>query len=92
MANWDEIKQLAADFQRTQTSDTLQKLSERNCIDIVKKLTSLSLIELIYTCDGKEFITPSHLRREIEDEIYIRRMQLHDFVGKLDVDFDLFRS
>lgn len=89
MANWDEIKQLAADFQRTQTSDTLQKLSERNCIDIVKKLTSLNLIELIYTCDGKEFITPTHLRKEIEDEIYINkgRMQLHDLAARLNVDF-----
>lgn len=89
MADWDEIKKLAADFQRTQASDTLQKISERNCIDIVKKLTDLNLIELIYTCDGKQFITPSHLLKEIEDEVYYNggRMQLHDLATKLNVDY-----
>lgn len=89
MTDWDEIKRLAADFQRTQTSDTLQRLSERNCIDIVKKLGELNLIELIYTCDGKEFVTPTHLIREIEDEIYVNggRMSLHDLAAKTRVDY-----
>lgn len=89
MSDWDEIKRLAADFQRTQTSDTLQRISERNCIDIVKKLTDLNLIELIYTCDGKEFITPEYLTREIEDEIYVNggRMHLHDLASNLNVDY-----
>lgn len=89
MASWEEIKRLAADFQRTQESDTLQRISERNCIDIVKKLTELNLIELIYTCDGKEFITPTHLLKEIEDEVYMSggRMHLHDLAANLNVDY-----
>jgi hypothetical protein len=89
MADWEEIKRLAADFQRTQTSDTLQRISERNCIDIVKKLTDLKLIELIYTCDGKEFLTPNHLAKEIEDEIYVNggRVHLHDLATALNVDY-----
>lgn len=94
MADWDEIKRLAADFQRTQTSDTLQRISDRNCIDIVKKLTELNLIELIYTCDGKEFITPSHLLKEIEDEIYSNggRMHIHDLATSLNVDYQHVES
>lgn len=94
MADWDEIKRLAADFQRTQTSDTLQRISDRNCIDIVKKLTELNLIELVYTCDGKEFITPSHLLREIEDEIYVNggRMHIHDLATNLNVDYQHVES
>lgn len=89
MGDWEEIKRLAADFQRTQTSDTLQKISERNCIDIVKKLTELNLIELIYTCDGKEYITPAHLRREIEDEVYMNggRRHFNELASSLNVDF-----
>lgn len=89
MSDWDEIKRLAADFQRTQTTDTLQRISERNCIDIIKKLTDLNLIELIYTCDGKEFLTPAHLLKEIEDEIYVNggRMHLHDLAANLNVDY-----
>lgn len=89
MADWEEIKRLAADFQRTQTSDTLQRISERNCIDIIKKLTDLKLIELIYTCDGKEFLTPTHLSKEIEDEVYVNggRVHLHDLATALNVDY-----
>ena len=89
MTDWEEIKRLAADFQRTQESDTLQRISERNCIDIVKKLTDLNLIELIYTCDGKEFLTPAHLVKEIEDEVHINggRMHLHDLATNLNVDY-----
>lgn len=89
MATWEEIKRLAADFQRTQESDTLQRLSERNCIDLVKKIVELNLIELIYTCDGKEFVTPEHLLREIEDEVYAcgGRVHLHDLAAKLNVDY-----
>lgn len=94
MTDWDEIKRLAADFQRTQTSDTLQRISDRNCIDIVKKLTELNLIELIYTCDGKEFITPTHLLKEIEDEIYVNggRMHIHDLATNLNVDYQHVES
>lgn len=90
MSEWEEIKRLAADFQRTQASDTLQRLSERNCIDLVKMLTDQKLIDLIYSRDGKEFITPSHLRKEIEDEVYANggRMAINDLANVLNVDFN----
>lgn len=87
MDDWEEIKRLAADFQRTQTTDTLQRISERNCIDIVKKLTELKLIDIIYTPDGKELITPEYLLKEIEDVIYVSggRMHLNDLASTLNV-------
>lgn len=90
MATWDEIKRLAADFQRTQASETLQRISDRNCIDIIKKLTELSLIKLIYTCDGKEFVTPECLVKEIQEEIEVNggRLQLHELASKLNVDYN----
>lgn len=89
MAEWDEIKKLAADFQRLQESDTLQKISERNCIDIIKKLSELNLIDLIYTTDGREFVTPSQLSREIQDEISVNggKMHLHDLAATINVDY-----
>lgn len=40
-SDWDEIKRLAADFQRAQLSSTAHKLSERNCIEVVNKLIGL---------------------------------------------------
>lgn len=89
MADWEEIKRLAADFQQTQTSDTLQRISERNCVDIIKKLTDLKLIELIYTCDGKEFITPQYLSQQVKDEVLVSggRVQLHSLAAALNVDY-----
>lgn len=71
MADWDEIKRLAADFQRAQLSSTAHKLSERNCIEIVQKLIGLGLVEVIYTTDGKEYLTPQQLEREIKDELFV---------------------
>ncbi|XP_041105506.1 E3 UFM1-protein ligase 1-like isoform X2 [Polyodon spathula] len=70
-ADWEEIRRLAADFQRAQFTDTVQRLSERNCIEIVAKLIAEKQIEVVHTLDGKEYITPSQISREIRDELYV---------------------
>ena len=51
--DWDEIRRLAADLQRAQLSGAIQKLSERNCIEIVSKLIANNALEVVYTNDGK---------------------------------------
>ncbi|RZC36650.1 E3 UFM1-protein ligase 1 -like [Asbolus verrucosus] len=71
MADWEEIKRLAADFQKVQLSSTSQKLSERNCIEIISWLKDKKLIDLIFTIDGKEFLTPSQLIQDIRNELYV---------------------
>ncbi|CAH4034048.1 unnamed protein product [Pieris brassicae] len=88
--DWDEIKRLAADFQKAQLSSTSQRLSERNCIEIVSKLLELKLIEVIFTSDGKEYLTPQHLIREITDELYVRggRVNIVDLAKELSVDLN----
>ena len=68
MSDWEEIRRLAADFQKAQSAGVANKLSERNCIEIVTKLIQLKLIHVIYTNDGKEYLTNDHLVREIKDE------------------------
>lgn len=85
---WDEIKKLAADFQRTQLASSLQRLGDRNCVEIVKKLIELDLIKVIFTCDGKEYLTPEHLQKEIEDELIVNggRIELTQLVTILNVD------
>lgn len=85
---WDEIKKLAADFQRTQLSSSLQRLGDRNCVEIVKKLIELDLIKVIFTCDGKEYLTPDHLQKEIEEELIVNggRIELTQLVTILNVD------
>ncbi|XP_077488736.1 UFM1 specific ligase 1 [Amblyomma americanum] len=87
-ADWEEVKRLAADFQRAQLSTTAQRLSERNCIEIVKKLVELKLIDVVFTNDGKEYITPKHLQKEILDELTVAggRINMVDLANILNVD------
>ncbi|XP_001607207.1 E3 UFM1-protein ligase 1 homolog [Nasonia vitripennis] len=87
-ADWDEVKRLAADFQKAQLSYTLQKLSERNCVEIIMKLTENKLLDVIFTNDGKEYVTPQHLAKEIKDELYIHggRVNLAELANILNVD------
>ena len=76
MANWAEIRLLQADLQRVQSSSTAHKLSERNCVEIVSKLIEMGLLEVVYTLDGKEYIVPQHLEREIREELAAHRGDL----------------
>ena len=87
--DWDEIRRLAADLQRAQLSGSVQKLSERNCIEIVTRLVGLNILEVIYTADGKEYLTPQQLQREIRDELYVARgrVSLVDLAQALNVDY-----
>ncbi|KAL4716146.1 hypothetical protein ACJJTC_013923 [Scirpophaga incertulas] len=86
--DWDEIKRLAADFQKAQLSSTSQRLSERNCVEIVTKLIELKLIDVIFTTDGKEYLTSQQLVKEIRDELYVHggRINTVDLAKELNVD------
>uniref|UniRef100_A0A3Q2W3T0 E3 UFM1-protein ligase 1 n=1 Tax=Haplochromis burtoni TaxID=8153 RepID=A0A3Q2W3T0_HAPBU len=69
--DWEEIRRLAADFQRAQFADTVQRLSERNCIEIIAKLVQDKKLDVVHTLDGKEYVTPAQISREIRDELYV---------------------
>ncbi|XP_011403614.1 PREDICTED: E3 UFM1-protein ligase 1-like [Amphimedon queenslandica] len=69
MSDWNEVRRLQAELERVQSASTAFRLSEVNCVEIVKKLTELKLISLLYTTDGKEFIVQEHLEKEIRNEI-----------------------
>ena len=70
-ATWDEIRQLQADLASVQKAESSQKLSERNCVEIVNHLIAIDLLEVLFTLDGKEYVTPQRLEREIRDELYV---------------------
>ncbi|KZS14106.1 E3 UFM1-protein ligase 1 [Daphnia magna] len=93
-SDWIEVQRLAAEFQRAQLSSALQKLSERNCIEIVSKLIDLKLIDVFYTNDGKEYITLEQLSREICDELYLHggRISLTDLVPILNISYHAIES
>ena len=69
MSDWSEVRRLQAELERVQSASTAFRLSEVNCVEIVKKLTELKLISLLYTTDGKEFVVQEHLEKEIRNEI-----------------------
>uniref|UniRef100_A0A4W5N9X4 E3 UFM1-protein ligase 1 n=1 Tax=Hucho hucho TaxID=62062 RepID=A0A4W5N9X4_9TELE len=88
-AAWEEIRRLAADFKRAQFADTVQRLSERNCIEIVAKLVEEKKLDVVHTLDGKEYITPSQISREIRDELYVHggRVNIVDLQKVINVDW-----
>lgn len=47
------------------------RLSERNCIEIITKLIQDKKLDVVHTLDGKEYITPAQISREIRDELYV---------------------
>ncbi|XP_051510701.1 E3 UFM1-protein ligase 1-like isoform X2 [Myxocyprinus asiaticus] len=87
-ADWEEIRRLAADFQRAQFADTVQRLSERNCIEIVAKLVEDKKLDVVHTLDGKEYVTPAQISREMRDELYTHggRINVVDLQKIINVD------
>lgn len=51
---------------------SIYRLSERNCIEIVSKLIAEKQLDVVHTLDGKEYITPAQISKEIRDELHIR--------------------
>lgn len=88
-ADWEEIRRLAADFQRAQFAETVQRLSERNCIEIINKLVEDKKLDVVHTLDGKEYITPAQISREIRDELYVHggRVNIVDLQQIINVDW-----
>ena len=70
-SDWAEVRRLAADLQRLQQTSTSHRLTERNCVELVTMLVKRGLLDVLYTRDGKEYVTPSQLEREIRDELII---------------------
>lgn len=88
-SDWEEIRRLAADFQRAQSLSTAQRLSERNCVEIVNTLVEQKLVTVFHTCDGKEYVTPEQVVREIRDELLLNngRISVHELCHLLNLDF-----
>ncbi|XP_065225139.1 E3 UFM1-protein ligase 1 homolog isoform X2 [Planococcus citri] len=92
--DWEEVKKLAADFRRAQLTSSAQRLSEKNCVEIVTKLVHLKLLDVVFTNDGKSYITPKYLIKEIRDELHVHggRVNLIDVAKLLNVDFNVINT
>ena len=60
------LEDLMAELDSVQAEETKHRLSERNCVEILQTLMSRGLLRgLMYTQDGKEYLTPKQLELEI---------------------------
>ena len=84
----DEILALQQELARVQSAPSTFKLSEPNVIEVVQKLVELGLLEVLFTTNGKEYLTPKQLRHEVEDEIMVRggRVNITELAPVLNVD------
>ncbi|KAF5828079.1 hypothetical protein DUNSADRAFT_18260 [Dunaliella salina] len=62
-----DLNELLSQLQSTQQTEATSRLSERNVIDLVNKLKQLGILgdELLYTINGKEYITTDQLKKEV---------------------------
>ncbi|XP_055902265.1 E3 UFM1-protein ligase 1 homolog isoform X2 [Eupeodes corollae] len=86
--DWNEIKRLAADFHKAQFTSGLQKLSESNCVEVVSFLLRKNFVSVVFTNDGKEYVTPEHLEKQVLDEVYMNggRVNMVQLSKSLNVD------
>lgn len=66
----------------------INSLSDQNCVEVVSLLIKQGMLNVVFTTDGKEYITPQYLQKEIEDEIYVHggRVNLVELSQILNVD------
>lgn len=65
----DAIRELQRQLREAQKASNVKKISERNCIDLVQKLIDTGQVKLFHTANGKEWLTPEQLDREIRDAL-----------------------
>ncbi|PWV08305.1 hypothetical protein C3747_91g53 [Trypanosoma cruzi] len=84
-----DLNELVKKFQAIQRQTFPDQIGERNVVEIINVLREKQLVDLLYTLDGKEYLTWDQLRREVVDEIIFNggRMNVVDLPGSLNVHF-----
>ena len=86
----DEILALQAALSAAQEQKSSIRLSERNIVELVNKLKDMKLLDasLMYTLNGKEYVTRDRLDAEIKREVRLRggRVPVVDLQVALNVD------
>ncbi|PAV84769.1 hypothetical protein WR25_14627 isoform B [Diploscapter pachys] len=90
MTTWKDIQKLASDLQRIQLAQSVNKLSEQNCVEVISKLFNRKAINVVFTRDGHSYVTTKHLMTEVQNECLGNggRCSLTEAATALNVDFD----
>ena len=71
----DELLALQAELAAVQRAPSTFKLSEPNVVEVVQKLVDLGLLDVLFTTNGKEYLTPKQLRHEVVDLIVLSSLR-----------------
>jgi hypothetical protein len=84
----DKIKALKEQLAALYKQDTKFHLSERNCVEILMKLIARGNLQVYFTLDGREYVTPAKLETEIKNELQLRggRINILDLEPLLNID------
>lgn len=94
MTTWSEIRELANKLKKTQDEVSISRLSDRTWVDILRQLNNSNRLKLIFTTDGRSYLTIDELDKEIREEVeaHSGRVSLSEISTNLDVDLSLIES
>ncbi|CAH8640798.1 unnamed protein product [Heterobilharzia americana] len=94
MATWDEVRELANKLKKTQDQSNICRLSDRTWVDVIRHLISVNRLKLVFSNDGRSYLTRNELDKEIRDEVeaHSGRISLTELASNLDVDFEIIES
>lgn len=58
----DELLELQKQLAEVQSAPSVFRLSEPNVVEVMIKLSELGLVQVLYTSNGKEYLTPKQAR------------------------------
>uniref|UniRef100_A0A0N5ABY3 E3 UFM1-protein ligase 1 homolog n=1 Tax=Syphacia muris TaxID=451379 RepID=A0A0N5ABY3_9BILA len=87
---WADIQRLAADLQRVQLTEGSKRISEKNCVEIMSRLLATKAVDIVFTTDGRAYVTKKHLMTEIKNECLGNdgRISLSDLSRALNIDYE----
>jgi hypothetical protein len=90
----DRIRELQAQLKTLYQQETKNKLSERSVVTLILKLQQKNLLSIVYTNDGKEYLTLDQVEREIKQELQHHggRISIVDLPTLLNVDITVIEN
>ncbi|KAL0234533.1 hypothetical protein PCE1_001569 [Barthelona sp. PCE] len=90
----EDLLALEEEFFSIQQVDCTTKLSEANAVSILSRLLKMGLVTVYYTKNGREFVTPEQVRKEIVDILFYNggRVSLVDLVVNLNIDISVIEA
>ncbi len=64
----EEIFELQKKLKDIQKEEILHKLSDRNIVELIQKLLKNEEFKVIHTTNGKEYLTPEQVQKEIQSK------------------------